>query len=331
MAMPAARFGVLAALAVWAVGAAAACDEGRALCTTSTQCPAGHVCADGVCSPTVPGDGPLADGLVPDGGADRGPDQTRPDVGRSDGDAGLTCTPNNNGKVERSEMLFVVPSQVKVTRGTSLTVNLTGTTTSGTTEWDLTAAAVDDKAEVMKLVKVPSWAAASFPKADYSAELSQSYGLLFKVNLMGVFKVTSTALQSLGAVSDTANHTKLTYSTPIETLRFPVSVGQKYTSSATVTGLTEYTIPALMKESYAIKVLARGKAKLYSTFSPDALLVRVDHEVYPVANPLLKVKNTVFFLVAECYGTIAHMLADGTPGANLDKVKIKQRWKLAAP
>lgn len=323
------RAGVLALLVL--VTAAQGCSEESGLCVRASDCPAGQVCADGVC--TTPGDPDGGDhDAAPDLRLDGGVDQWIPDYATLDGDAGPVCTPNNNGKVERSEMVFTVPSKVTVTLGTqNLTVDLQGTAVGGVTTWDLTGAATDDQDVQMTLDPLPAWTAAKFPQASYASQLSASFGFFTKTALLGVFKVTPTALELVGAVSEKANHTRVTYGTPLEALRFPVVVKDSYSSSASMSGFSEYTIPVLNTETYAIDVLAGGKLKLLPSLTLDALLVRVRQEVYPTMNPLLKTKTTVFLFVVECYGTVARVIADSDPGAALDQVKVSERWKLAAP
>jgi hypothetical protein len=319
---------VRVALAVLLV-AAPGCSGDAGQCNRSSDCPAGQVCADGVCTPKGT-DGGKPDAEV-DLSADLGLDQGQLDYATVDGDAGLTCTPNNNGKVEREEVLFQVPSKVTVTRGTGLTVDLEGTSSGGVTTWDLTGAASDDKKVELRVDPVPAWTAAKFPTATYASKLMAKYGYFTKVDLLGVFRATPTALKMLGAVSDTKDHTRMTYNQPLDALRFPVTVGDSYTSSSGVSGITEYAVPVALTESYTNDVLARGKLRLLPNFTLDALLVRVRQVVYPTVNPLLKTKTTVFLFVVECYGTVARVVAETDPGTALEKVKAKERWKLAGP
>jgi hypothetical protein len=306
------------------------CSEDAGLCVRASDCPSGQICADGICTPEGKTDGPSSDGVA-DLRLDAGSEAWIPDYATLDGDAGQVCTPNNNGKVERQEMVFSVPSKVTVTLGTNLVVDLAGTQVGGVTSWDLSGAATDDKDVEMKVEALPTWTASKFPGATYASRMTANFGFFTKVDLLGVFQVTPTALQLMGAVSDKSNHTRVTYSKPLDALRFPVVKGDSYKTSASMTGFSDYTIPVANTESYEIDVLDSGKLKLLSGLTLDALLVRVRQEVWLTLNPLMKTKTTVFLFVSECYGTVARVIADKDPGTALDKVTAKERWKLAAP
>ncbi len=319
-------------LVVCLVGLAlSGCSEDAGLCTRSSDCPAGQICADGICTPDGKTDGPLSDGVA-DLRLDAGPTEAWiPDYATVDGDAGQVCTPNNNGKVERDEMVLTVPSKVTVTLGTNLVLDLAGTQSGGVTSWDLSGAASDDKDVEMKVEALPTWTASKFLAATYASRLTANFGYFTKVDLLGVFQVSATALKLMGAASDKANHTRVTYGTPLDALRFPVVKGDHYKTSSSMTGFSDYTIPVANTESYEIDVLESGKLKLLSGLTLDALLVRVRQEVWLTLNPLLKTKTTVFLFVAECYGTVARVIADKDPGTALKTVTAKERWKLASP
>jgi hypothetical protein len=322
----------LVLLLAWSHTVTLGCNDDSDLCTRSEECPAGQICADGICTPVVRQDGGKHD-LGFDSGSDLTPDHPPPaDLLVPDGlDGGPICKGNGNGQIERDEMIFTVPSKVTVVLGTNLQVDLKGSFDGLNTIWDLTGSAADDHKEDLLVENVPAWIASEFPTATYSSKLMGDYGFFTSVNLMGVFEVKPTALQLIGAVSDTKNHTKFSYDKPLDTLRFPIVVKDSYTTSATVTGYTEYTVPAWMNEEYTIDVLAKGKVKLIPQFSLPALLVRVRQEAYPIANPFLTTTTTAFLFVAECYGTVARIVADGDPGDALEKVDAKERWRLAAP
>lgn len=321
---------LLAALLLMA--AMGGCEETGAKCVRDTECGPGMVCADGICSPLLKADSAATE-AGPDLGSDGAPDQQpvgdmRPPDG---GDAGLTCPANQDGKISRAEMIFKVPSQVTVTLGTGLTLDLKGAVVGGKRVWDLTKAASDDKNTVMKVGAIPAWAAPKFTGATYASKLSASFGFFSKTDLLGVFKVTPTALKLVGAASEKKNHTRFSYTTPLDTIRFPVEAGTSYVSGSTVTGIMEYAVPVWLQEKYEVSVLERGTLKLYNNFSLDTLLVSVKQEVYNKANPLLKTGTQVYLFMAECYGVVARVIAKDAKVTDPSKVVAKERWKLAAP
>lgn len=307
---------------------ALACQENSARCVRDKDCSGGQVCADGVCSVVMSQDSaPL------EAGPELGPDAFSPaDSSFADGgDIGGTCPANQDGKIQRAEMLFTVPSAVTVTQGTGLTLDLQGTQVGGKTQWDLTQAAADDKATQMKIDAVTGWATSHFKGATYQSALSANFGFFTKTDLLGVFKVTPTALQLMGAASTAANHTRFTYTTPLETVRFPMAEGVSYVTQSEVKGIMEFAVPVWLQEKYTVTVLKRGTLKLYANFALDTLLVSVKQEVHNKANPLLKSKTQVYLFMAECYGVVARVISKDAAVKDLSKVVAKERWKLAAP
>lgn len=296
-----------------------------ATCTRDTDCPAGQVCSDGRCLPAMSNGPTPPDGApTPDAGLDL---FVFPDAGPGDG---LQCPANNNGKIERDEMLFSVPAKVAITTGQDMTVDLAGTSVNGETHWDLSNLGLDQSG-TRAVVPVPPWAAADFPGATYASELTASYGVFSKANLLGVFRVTPSSLQMLGIVSDTQTHTKITYDSPLDMLRYPITAADSFKTDAHASGYSDIFPFLSYDESYAIQVVARGKLKLLPGLTLDAVLVRVDQSVYQAWVPLLpSFSNTAFMFVAECYGTVAHVIAKSSP-KSLDKVEVDTMWRLAAP
>jgi len=321
----------LAPCLVLALGAVATgcTDDVGAACARPTDCPAGQTCADGDCVPRYP------DAGRPDADPDLRPSRdltpsadTLADGRSTDGGAG--CTPNNNGSVERDEIIFAVPAEVSVTVAENVAVDLAGTQSGGTTTWDLTTLPEQSTRKVA-VMPVPGWATPDFAEATYASELMPDYGVLTKTSLLGVFKVTPTALQLLGAVSDKAKHTRLSYGSPLDLLRFPIAKGDTFETSTSVTGYSELYPLVTYTERYAIDVLEQGRLALIPGLTLDTLLVRVTQAVSQAFLPLPEVKTVAFIFVAECYGTVARIIAESDPGAALGKVQAKEAWRLAAP
>ena len=294
-------------------------------CTRDTDCPAGQLCSDGRCLLAMP-DGPAP----PDGAAapDVEPDLfVFPDAGPGDG---LQCPANSNGKIEREEMLFSVPAQVAIATGQDMTVDLAGTSVNGVTHWDLSGLKLD-QAATKAVVPVPSWAAADFPDATYASELTADYGVFSKTNLLGVFKVTPSSLQMLGMVSESQTHTRIAYDSPLDMLRYPITAPDSFETEAHASGYSDIFPFLSYDESYTIQAVDEGKLKLFPGLTLDVVLVRADQSVYQAWVPLLpSFSNAAFMFVAECYGTVAHVIAKSSP-KSLDKVEVDTMWRLAAP
>jgi hypothetical protein len=297
----------------------AGCEsEPTGRCTRDSDCPTGQRCADAICTPVVKNDtGPLPD-LRPVADQRPGESPILPDLPRSDGGG---CTGNHDDKVDRTEMPIAVGAKIHYSVGTGLTVDLKGKLVGGRTQWDLTAPASDDHPVVSELLPVPSWAASAYPGATYSALLDEDYGSY------GVFKATPSALQLIGVVSQDADKIKLSYSKPIEMLRFPITPTDSFVSDATVTGWLNL-LYLWNLETYTVDVLAAGDLVLPKLTLP-VVLVKVKVEQTPVQNPFLSTSRHLFMFVSECYGIVAQIVADGDPKEKLEAVKTKERRRLS--
>jgi hypothetical protein len=313
------------ALIVLSLLAAACASEEKTACTRDTDCPAGYACADGRCLPEVDTGQIQQDSAPPDAGTDQHfvyPDGTGPDGG---------CVPNLDDKVQFEEMTIApIGVAASVIESEEVEVDLAGTDVGGTIHWDLTTVA--GKPGTIAVEAVPAWAAQDFPADAYATELMSGYGLFFKADLLGVFQKKPSALQLIGLVSKKESHTNVVYDTALEMPRFPTGLGDHYTTTNVgtgySTGYTEYNLPWVYDESYTIDVLTRGKLKLIDGLTLDALLVRVTHEV---SCGVTLATNVAFMFVAECYGTVARIIADEDPGDELTAVKVERMWRLAAP
>lgn len=296
----------------------AGCEsEPNGRCTRDSDCPAGQRCADAICTPVVKNDtGPLPDRSPV---ADQRPgERLLPDLPRSDGGG---CTGNHDDKVDRAEMPITVGAKIHYSVGTGLTVDLKGKPVGGRTQWDLTAPASDDHPVVSELLPVPSWAASEYPGATYSALLDEGYGSY------GVFKATPSALQLIGVVSQDADKIKLSYTKPVEMLRFPITPTDSFVTDATVSGWMN-SLWIYNLEEYAVDVLAAGDLVLPKLTLP-VVLVKVKVSQTPYGNPFLGTTRHLFMFVSECYGIVAQIVADGDPKEKLEAVKTKERRRLS--
>lgn len=314
------------------VHAGVGCDDGITTeCVRESDCPSTHACSEGRCVPLLPDSGPQ----VLDAGSDSQPPDTAVawdlPTNTSPKEDGGACG-NNNGQVERGEILFNVPSQVTTETYNNLTIDLQGAQANGHVVWDLASQLPAGQPSTMAVQPIPAWAASDFPNASYVSQMIPNFGTLTQVALLGVFEVTPTKLQMVGLISDKPDHTKLSYSGSLDMLRFPIVLGDSYETSASVSGYSDIYPMVYFSESYTIDVLKRGKLKLIPNLTLDTLLVRVRQEV---SNPFMwwfSVKTTAFLFVAECYGTVVRLIAEEDPGDDdLSQVKAEELWRLAAP
>jgi len=261
-----------------------------------------------------------------DGGADADimQDALQPDGSKEDGastDGGpITCAPNNDGTIHREEVPLRagVHATFKVALGA--TVNTAGTLEGGRRVWDLTAPLADGHLLTGETRPVTgTWYAEDFPNATYAARLSDTNELL------GVFRVTETALELLGVVSeqDGLTSTKLTYDPPVKVLSFPLTVGKTYSTESTVTGRAQGVI-AYYWETYENQVDAEGDLKTpFSTFHVLRVRTKLTRQV-----GMLTTVVRSFAFVTECFGTVATVRSEDGEDS-VEFTKASEVWGLS--
>ncbi len=259
----------------------AACGGGGSSeCIHDTDCPS-HFCkADGTCGPAE------VDGAVT---TDGGPDANT---------SGL-CSPNHDGHLTLAEVPLAPGQHANFRIATKATFNTAGTSNpDGSRSWDLSVALAND-ADMDVALTSPSgaWWQPDFASATYATVLSST------ATLIGVFHVEADGVTLLGVVSPDGGtfKTELTYSPPAKILALPMTAGDTWTSSSTVTGsadgaLTSYT------EAYDSRVDAVGTMKTpYGSFP----VVRVATNMTRTEGVATLASSLTFAWLAECFGTIA--------------------------
>ncbi len=171
-----------------------------------------HACAAGTDVPPVdaardvtsPRDAVVAD--VTDAGTAPG-DAGAKDVALTDAFTPPTdggCRPNNDGVITRAEFPGVVgASALYLLNRDGVTVegvNTMGVVTEGVRRWDYSARRMDDQ-PVLDEVLSPQgrWWSGQYADATFASVIDRS------TNLLGVYRLSDTALQLLGTVSTAAN------------------------------------------------------------------------------------------------------------------------------
>ena len=245
------------------------CDSTTS-CRVDSECTPGNVCANGVC--TSNGEAPDQSGFSP---VDFASFDVAPPPGPPDGfspDA-LTsgCPFNNDGIIQRAE----IPAMAGL--GGFFWTNQPNTTESVSLDavqgvWDYSATPSADT-KVFDGLESPAGAywESTFPDASYVQLLDQANDLL------GVYKIDDSHLYLLGVVSRTSSYpaTSLKYGTPIEVLRFPLTVGETWTATSSVSG-TAQGIAVTATETWKNTIDASGTVKTpAATF--QTLRLRVDY------------------------------------------------------
>lgn len=280
------------------------------ICQENRDCEKDEWCNGGVCRPLA------KEPTHPDAGTERSPSpdakpgkdgshrETHPEqkTEQKPDRPPAFCTPNRNGKLERSELLFKVGTSVTYREAASVTVDLKGSTNNeGKTVWNFVGPYAGSKKVVDELQPMKgAWFEKLYPDATYASILDRSLGLV------GVFQVTGDALLMRGVASEKASSTKLKYDTPIKLFQFPMEVGTKWTSTGTSTG-TMRSVPFFrMHETYVFEVDAKGIAKTPAgEFPVIRLKLKLTQQQYSPA--LFRRTGYTYYFLSECFGIVARV------------------------
>ena len=289
-------------LLVFAAGCAGGDDR---ICNADADCASAICNPDGTCEPPAdagPGDGGGGGGDTGPG-ADGGPAHDAPSAD-SGGDAGAVgCAPNHDGVIERLEVPLRAGLRATFRATTGATVSTAGEPlTGGMRRWDFSTALPGDHDVLIELAPLDGqWFAADFPGASYWSRLSE------REELLGVFELGASEILLRGVVSPEAGltRTSVEHDPPVTVLHFPLQMGARWSTNATVSGLS-LGFFATWTERYEQEVDARGE--LLTPFGTFPVL-RVRITLTRVVGLLTTVVRS-FAFVSECFGTVATVVSD---------------------
>jgi len=145
------------------------------------------------------------------------------------------------------------------------------------------------------------WFASSFANATYATTTD------IASNTLGIFRVTDDGLYILGYASEAPNTTLLVYDTPILSLKFPVTLGDSWVSTAHIVNGTLNGMPYAGLDTYQISIDARGTAVLPFLRFDNTMRVHVDlTQTIPGGVSLRRIQYLFFH---ECYGELGRMVS----------------------
>jgi hypothetical protein len=287
----------LITLAVTAASAAACGEDEPRECRVGADCASGVCTAEGRCLP---------DDAAPGGGDDAEDAGLRDGAASTDAtpiDAAIPgCVPNEDGAITRDEIPIRAGLHAKFRVARDATVSTAGTTQSdGTRAWDFSSALTGDENVLVETLPLTDrWYAPKFEGASYATRLNQLY------DLVGVFEVSPAALTLNGVVSpeDGYYRTELTYDPPVPALRFPLVVGDEWTTSTQVSGVAQ-GVPSSYSEKYETVIDAEGE--LATPLGKFHVLRIRGTMTRTVGFYTTRVRS--FSFVTECYGSVAQVLS----------------------
>jgi hypothetical protein len=216
----------------------------------------------------------------------------------------LACVPNLDGQIDATELQPALDNPVKYLvspPGTTRSVDLVGTVDAqGHQVWDFGSDYADDESATITATGIAGkWYASSFPSATFVAPFDAGD------TIEAVYAYNTVAIVLLGLASHDpgALQTLLVYAPPVALYKFPLHVGQAYSSAGTITNGTLRGIPYAGTDTYDISVDASGQLTLEAYTFTQVLRVRTTATVAPSAGQSVVTKQTSFFF--ECFGEVA--------------------------
>lgn len=236
------------------------------------------------------------------------------------------CRPNNDGIITRAEFPGAVgASALYLVNRDGVTVdgvNTAGVVTEGVRRWDYSARRMDDQ-PVLDEVLSPQgrWWSGQYADATFASVIDRTS------NLLGVYRLSATALELLGTVSTTANQTNLRFTPPVQILRFPLRVGDRWQQVDVQGSGTVNFAPLVNLTTYSTSVDAQGEVWTPAARFPVLRVnTTLDQRI-----PLTVFRRTLrtYAFITECGGLVARVAsAENDTAENFTRASEYRRLNL---
>lgn len=210
-----------------------------------------------------------------------------------------SCVPDLDGALTAAEVPLVLDTPAAYLFSDNVTVDLAGTGSGDTRRWDWTEERIDDRAvDVTAAALDDQWYAPMFPGGQFVAAGTGG--------LDGVYARDEAAVYLLGLASPTADpaggRTLLVYDAPVGVLRFPLSEGDAWLETATISGGTLSGLPYNATDTYAFAADDAGELHLPYVRFTRALRVSTLVTSTPAVGGATTRRQVSFWF--ECFGEI---------------------------
>ncbi|MFT3697258.1 MAG: hypothetical protein QM831_29210 [Kofleriaceae bacterium] len=207
-----------------------------------------------------------------------------------------SCTPNRDGMITADELPIALGFTENYYARTNATVNLTANSNK---VFDLSAEDPSDMVVAIGPAALGTqWYASSFPNGQFVVDAGSG--------LDGIYHQDDRALWLDGTASqmEGSDKTLIVYPAPVAILRFPLTDGLMYASTATLASATVAGLPFNGTDQVDVDVTAGDRLDVpYVQFSP-VLRVRTNVTRTPTTGTPVVGKRTTIFLF-ECFGEVA--------------------------
>jgi hypothetical protein len=237
-----------------------------------------------------------------------GDNKTHPEHGAYDAGvaAPLSCVPNLDGQLDANELEAVLNFPVKYLINPSdkpRTIELNGTVdANGHRVWNFGIDYADDQVLTIQATALSGkWYASSFPNGQFSTPFDAAG------TTDAVYSQDTNGVYLLGLASKDPNppegKTLLVYSSPITIFKVPVTVGARWSSTATVRNGTLRGQPWTETDTYDVSDDAAGDLVLPNLTFTQAHKITTKVTIVPAAGQNQVAVQASF--VFECFGEVA--------------------------
>ena len=206
------------------------------------------------------------------------------------------CVPNRDGMITAAEL----PIALGATLAYYDTPNTTVDQSLHNGVWDLSNEPKDPTfAHLGPTALDTQWYASMFPSGAFVTDAGG--------DIDGIYHQDDRALWLDGTASHDENppagKTLVVYAQPVAVLRFPITVGDTFTTTAMLAGATILGLPFNGTDTYTVDVASSGRLDVpYVDFSP---VLQVQTGLVRAAGATMVSTRTTSFLF-ECFGEVAH-------------------------
>jgi hypothetical protein len=279
-------------------------------CTADDGCQSGFQCRAGQCQRITNRADAGADAGINTADAGNTDGGGSADAAMQQGDAGGmggACQHNDDGVLTSEELPLALGVEARFVAAMAdggIPVDLTGTVINDKVTWDLSAALPNDtQTTVVAEPLTGRWYADYYPAGQYAVALDGTGDTL------GIYERTATEVKLLGVVSRTPDATRLTLNPPVVVLRFPLVLGQTFSTTTTNSGTLEGNAFYTSTDTYDFTVDGSGRLRTPAgEFSVLRVRVEQTASVPIIVFPFeLNYRWVRYSFVAPCYSQVANI------------------------
>jgi hypothetical protein len=239
-----------------------------------------------------------------------------------------TCVPNRDGMITAAELPIALGATVSYyasPAGATRTVDLAGTGSGATLDWDLAQPQGSDVVVALGPIALrDQWYASQFPASEF--ELDAGGGL------DGVYHQTDEALFLDGTASHDENpaagKTLIVYAAPVAVLRLPIVDGDAYSTLAQIPAATIDGLPFIGTDEFDVDITGSGRLDVPDVeFSPVLRARTLVTRKPSTGTPVITKRSTDFLF--ECFGQVAHAESlDNEPDPDFTTAAYLRRFAL---